>query len=230
MLNLSNNKAFLFTAISLIISVFLASCSAFDSRDSGESGYGDTVSPSSLDSEETQANVQGEADAPLDPTIPQEAYDIQNVIVASLNAKRYDEAVGLAEKAIDEYPNYAGFYLNKGIALANLDKNEDAFEAFNDAIQLNDKLQVAYNQIGITERKRGNFESARQWYQKAIDIDSNYAAAHLNLGILCDLYLQDEYCALQHYQAYEDLNVETSKQFDSWKIDLERRIKRKNSG
>ena len=63
-------------------------------------------------------------------------------------------------------------------------------------------------------------------YKKAIDINSNYANAHLNLGILYDLYFYDFPNAIKHYNNYQALTKNTNKQVEKWIIDLERRHKK----
>jgi tetratricopeptide (TPR) repeat protein len=58
------------------------------------------------------------------------------------------------------------------------------------------------NQQGIDYRQKGQFDKARDAYERAIGLDPNYAAAILNLGILQDLYLGDAPAALSLYQRY----------------------------
>ena len=80
-------------------------------------------------------------------------------------------------------------------------------------------------------RQRGQFAQARKAYEKALGINAAYASAHLNLGILNDLYLQNLDTALQHYQRYQVLTGDSDKQVAKWIIDLERRVQAsKNTG
>ena len=66
-----------------------------------------------------------------------------------------------------------------------------------DAIARNGNNAAAYNQLGIVYRKLGRFKEADEAYTRAVQIDPNYALAYLNLGVLCDLYLQDPQRALK---------------------------------
>ena len=81
--------------------------------------------------------------------------------------------------------------------------------------------------VDLLEREFGEkFEEARDNYEKALKIDPNYAYAHLNYGILLDLYLGELDNALDHYQTYQKLAPEEDKEVEKWIVDLERRIKR----
>ena len=62
--------------------------------------------------------------------------------------------------------------------------------------------RAAFNQLGIVYRKLGRFKEADDAYQRAVQIDPNYAIAYLNLGVLCDLYLQQPQRALEAYERY----------------------------
>jgi tetratricopeptide (TPR) repeat protein len=61
---------------------------------------------------------------------------------------------------------------------------------------------VRLNQQGIAYRQKGQFDKAREAYERAVVLDPSYAAAILNLGILQDLYLADAPAALSLYQRY----------------------------
>ncbi|TNF35859.1 MAG: tetratricopeptide repeat protein [Gammaproteobacteria bacterium] len=79
-------------------------------------------------------------------------------------------------------------------------------------------------------REKGEFNESRTMYQNAIKLKSDYAIAHLNLGILYDLYLHDLQQALEQYQNYQKMTNNNDKLVDKWIIDLEQRIKSENRG
>ena len=72
-------------------------------------------------------------------------------------------------------------------------------------------------------RERGEFAAAEQAYQRALQSDPNNPIAHLNLGILLDVYLRRPADALEHYNQYQASRVEPDEIVSRWIIDLERR-------
>ena len=84
---------------------------------------------------------------------------------------------------------------------------------------------MAYNHLGIITRMQGEFQKARHSYETAINIDSEYASAYLNLGILFDIYLQDLKQALAQYEKFQTLTNNEDKTVAGWIVDIKRRLK-----
>ena len=82
---------------------------------------------------------------------------------------------------------------------------------------------ASLNQQGITQRQAGQFDKARQAYEKAIALDANYTPAILNLGILQDLYLGDSKQALVLYERYLALTPSGDATVAKWVADLKNR-------
>ena len=78
-----------------------------------------------------------------------------------------------------------------------------------------------FNQLGVSYRHAGKFTKAREAYETALAIDPNYADAHLNLGVLLDLYLGDNTLALVHYERYLALGGDAA--VGKWVADLKNR-------
>ena len=113
------------------------------------------------------------------------------------------------------------------------DELEQAKQAFNEAIKQDKSDAIAYNHLAIIQRHEGLFKPARENYEHAIKADPEYANAHLNLGILLDIYFQDFPRALEHYQIFQELTGNKDERVEKWVLDIKRRIEtgnKKSSG
>ena len=122
------------------------------------------------------------------------------------------------------YPQYSGIELNLGIVFARTDRPTIAEEAFRKALAINPLNIEAANHLAALLRQHGRFSEAREQYQAVLAIAPDDAGTHLNLGILYDLYLQEPATARQHYEAYQQAQVEPERQVSGWILDLERRM------
>ena len=118
--------------------------------------------------------------------------------------------------------NLSGPYVNQGLIYLKQEKDKLAEQAFNDALIRNASNVVALTQLGVLQRENGDFKAAKQSYETALSHNNNYPNAHLNLGVLCDIYLQDKQCALDHYQAYQGLQQD--EEVNNWLIDLKAQL------
>ena len=144
--------------------------------------------------------------------------------VTMLNNREYDQAAGLLEKVIEQSPGVTAPYINLAIAYRHLDKLKQAEMHLNAALDLMPTHPVACNEYGMLYRKTGRFDEARAIYEKALDRFPEYYPAHRNLAILCDLYLDDLDCALEHYEIYGRA-VPEDERVQLWITDLRNRIK-----
>ncbi|MEM7208978.1 MAG: tetratricopeptide repeat protein [Pseudomonadota bacterium] len=161
--------------------------------------------------------------------IPDDVIEVHRAAVSALQNSAPQTAIELLREPVLEYPQYAALGLNLGIAYFSNEQQEEAQGAFEVVLQNHPGNAVAHNYLGLIQRRSGFFGEARESYQRAISGDETYSLAHLNLGILCDVYLQDLDCALKHYNAYEALQGEISKEIKGWIIDLQRRMKNRSN-
>ena len=143
--------------------------------------------------------------------------------IAMMNDEDYDQAVDLLEKVIEKSPGVAAPHINMAIACQHIGKPEQAEEHLKAALDLVPKHPVAGNEYGLLCRKAGRFDEAKTIYEKVLAHFPDYYPVHRNLGILCDLYLNDLACALEHYEIYSRAMPE-DKQVKLWIADLRTRL------
>jgi tetratricopeptide (TPR) repeat protein len=120
------------------------------------------------------------------------------------------------------YPRLAAPFVNLGILYrknGHLDQSEEALKS---AVERNGASAVAWNELGATQRLRGEFPDAAASYEKAIAADSNFAPAYRNLGVVSDLYLGDPERALTALERYKVLTGE-DRPVTSWIAELRQR-------
>ena len=140
-----------------------------------------------------------------------------------MQSEDYRQAIKSMQKIAEEEPRISGPWINIAIAHRMLGEEKEAESAINKALELNPDNPFALNQAGIIKREVGDFSASEQMYKRALAEYPNYSNAHLNLAILCDLYLQKIVCAKSHYQAYQELSKESDKSVVAWMNDLDRR-------
>lgn len=135
-----------------------------------------------------------------------------------------EQAIIRFNDIIKTSPEFSPAYTNLGLQYLKNKQLKDAETTLKKAIELNSNDAVAYNHVAIIMRQRGDFSDALKMYRLAIESDPEYANAHLNLGILLDMYLQELPDALQQYMRYQKLTNNKDKLVAKWIIDIERRI------
>ena len=143
--------------------------------------------------------------------------------IALLDGQHYTEAIALLNAVIEKSPGVTAPYINLAIAYQQVDKPELAEEHLNTALSLVPGHPVASNQYGLLYRRSGRFVEARAVYETALTHFPDYYPVHRNLGILCDLYLNDPVCALAHYEIYSRAKPE-DRQIKLWIADLRTRL------
>ena len=121
------------------------------------------------------------------------------------------------------YPQFAGPEINLGLIYLKASRLPEAEAAFKAALERSPANSVAGNGLGIAQRRLGKFKDAEASYQRTIATEPNYAPAHLNLGVLYDLYLAQPQKALEQFQRYIEIAGE-NKQVSGWVIELRKRV------
>jgi len=146
--------------------------------------------------------------------------------VQLLNRKEYTGAIELLERVVAQLPGVTAPYINLALAYQAIDQAEKAETHLKAALDLVPDHPVACQLYGLLCREKGRFAEARAHYEKALAHFQDYYPAHKNLAILCDLYLNDPACALEHYQRYSEGAPEDG-QVRLWIADLQGRMEQK---
>ncbi len=160
-----------------------------------------------------------EPEAPVSPAV-QRAYDDAR---RALRAGRIEEAERGFRALTQSNPELGGPHANLALIYRQSGKLPEAVAELEKAVAANPRQPIYFNQLGIAYRQHGQFTKAREAYEKAIALDASYAAAHLNLAILHDLYLWDGKRALELYDRYLALSPGGDAIVTKWVADLKNR-------
>lgn len=161
---------------------------------------------------EPQPNPYEESKRRIDKTV------IDNFIAArkAYKDQRYQQARNLLTQITEAEEGLAGPWVMLGSIAVKENDLALAEEHLRKAISVNRLNVNAYIPLAKLYRQKGDFVRAQNVYQQALTVWKDYPEAHLNLGILYDIYLNDPLQAQQHMEAYQFLTDYKDKTVKNW--------------
>ena len=125
-----------------------------------------------------------------------------------IQVKRYlktgdnQRAKNLLEKIVEEDKRVSGPHVLLGDLEQKSGNLAKAIEYYETAIAINKRNLNAYTRLGEARRKNGDYGIAQNIYAQALKIWPDFPEAHLSLGVLYDVYLNDATQAQRHIESF----------------------------
>ena len=90
----------------------------------------------------------------------------------------YEDALELHEKALELSPGFSLAWINKGIALKNLERYDEAIACYDEVINsIDPDYKKAWHNKGVALKQKGKLIEAIKCFDKAIELDPEYSIA-----------------------------------------------------
>ena len=214
-------KRFISWCVPLAVLVVLAGCSSAPSEpDWGGSERGRERADSGDRQERQVSRSRRQTRQDVDPA----ARAMFEKALEALYSNNLRAAEAWLARITERHPDYASPWTNLGIIYARAGREKDALAALDQALMLAPGDCAPLVQLGVLMRKRGEFAKAEKAYLSCVRSEPDNAAAHLNLGILYELYLGRLEDALRSYQRYQSVSDSPDARVASWIAVLARRV------
>jgi tetratricopeptide (TPR) repeat protein len=101
-----------------------------------------------------------------------------NRSVIRLRVRDFNGAVADCDQSIQRWPQLSEPYVNRGAALINMDRAQEAVADLDKAITMGlEKVHLAYYNRGLAKEKLNDARGAYADYRRALEIDPNFTLA-----------------------------------------------------
>lgn len=149
---------------------------------------------------------------------PQQRFDAALELMKNGQAAEAEQAFLALTK---DFPQYAGPWTNLGIVYAKGKRRDAAINAFTRAVQIDPGNVVAFNWLGILNREAGQYDRARQAYERGLQAAPDDALTRLNYAVLLDVYLRQPQAAIEQYRKYQSVSGKENLAVTAWIAELE---------
>lgn len=167
------------------------------------------------------ADVEAEAPAKPDKGDPDSRFTEALQLLKDRQMKEAREAFLQLAK---DFPEHSGPFTDLAIIQYQARQPQLAVANFEKATRINPDNATAWNWLGIIAREAGDYPKAESAYGKALAARPDYAAAHLNLAVLHDVYTKQPAKALDHYREYQSLTGGERPIVTAWIRELEAKL------
>lgn len=137
--------------------------------------------------------------------------------------KNYAEAKTRLEQLTVKSKRLSGPWVMLGDIARLNQQNPEAESHYQQAIKINKRNVNAYLRLAMVQREQGKFITSQNTYATALDLWPDFPEAHLNLGVLYDLYLNDDTKAQKHMEAYQFLTNGKNEEVANWIYEIQKR-------
>lgn len=141
----------------------------------------------------------------------------------AFNQGDYTLAGSLLDKLIEQDDSLSGPWVMKGDAALQQNETQKAFDNYIAALKVNRDNINAYLRLAKVQRLQGAFVHAQNTYVKILSLWPDCPEAHLNLGVLYDVYLNHPLRAQKHMEAYQFLTDGKNQEVAKWLQELQQR-------
>lgn len=124
------------------------------------------------------------SDKPKTDTVNPKAKEVYKRAGTLFEENKFEEAIETYGMAIAEDPNYSSAYFNRALAYAILNKYPEATKDAQKVLAIEPDSYDAPYVMGIIAEYQNDFESAKQWYEKALARNPKYEQAKSRLDQL----------------------------------------------
>jgi len=113
-----------------------------------------------------------------------EELELMEQIIEEIDNEQIENATFWVESLLAQHPRSAIAYDLKGLLLVKQQRLDEAAQAFKQAIEFDPEFAIAWYNQGQLELHKGNFESAKTYFDKAIALQENLTKAYFDRAMV----------------------------------------------